>query len=730
MSASPSSSSSIADIQLTTSGYTLGYRSVDSCGSGCFARTEGFFLEYSVVAENRGEEEYSIGITDANSATFEENPCTMDIETVGILTASIYDKRDRLVQETTMNHCVYDQTQTGTAGSDGFSCDAGQVQGLSPGWSIDMTDADCTMLDFTDLSEGRYRVTVEWTHEDVPEIQYTNNMVEFNLVFRYDYEPNNVEQEAYQLGSLGSTDEILSSSLAEWDPCDWFTFDSDTGTLGSVVTIGTVSVRWLLGDSTLVGDSPSAAFEPGAYWVEICTESGALDYELSLLSVGACEVFDGCENGATCTNSENFFNYTCECPPGFYGFDCEFDEDVCITNPQCVYGDCTDGPGLEFTCDCDIGFGGELCEIDLDYCPERPCFNDGICVEGFGNETTCECTLDYVGELCETALPLCSTYNETGCPIGQCSICEHECIHRDLICEECPTLDEESCDAHNFCVSCDDYCISTDLGCGDYCFFDDIVVSSNPETDNLRYFEDTFVVQRGNRDCYISDESGKSAGWTVSDTQSSSSMCCEVLGTVTEDDTCTYGCGRSTSDYLSSNNIVNETCAIRCHSIETTTDECPTSLVYSTPIINRTSIQGTNFDSNEKNCIIHDGNKVASGYYAEAFNPGGVCCMRRGHFHGHMCAYGCPGEELSTSDYLAHTDMRNCLADCYGLNIDDDFFSVVFEDDGEDESAPMEPMRTSVPRQLLSRQEQVTAQKGSVKLQSVRQSLSNVKRVF
>jgi hypothetical protein len=72
--------------------------------------------------------------------------------------------------------------------------------------------------------------------------------------------------------------------------------------------------------------------------------------------------------------------YTCTCPDGFFGDNCETDEDYCLSSPCQNNGTCHDvmgGPG--YNCTCPTGYTGVNCEEDIDECAEGICENGGTC---------------------------------------------------------------------------------------------------------------------------------------------------------------------------------------------------------------------------------------------------------------------------------------------------------------------------------------------------------------
>ncbi|MFT3771512.1 MAG: calcium-binding EGF-like domain-containing protein [Minicystis sp.] len=92
-------------------------------------------------------------------------------------------------------------------------------------------------------------------------------------------------------------------------------------------------------------------------------------------NAGQCQNIDDCasnpcQNGGTCTDGVN--SYTCACPAGFTGTNCDINIDECASNP-CVHGTCTDGVN-SYTCACDSGWTGTNCDQPAG--PTCPCAAD------------------------------------------------------------------------------------------------------------------------------------------------------------------------------------------------------------------------------------------------------------------------------------------------------------------------------------------------------------------
>ena len=66
-----------------------------------------------------------------------------------------------------------------------------------------------------------------------------------------------------------------------------------------------------------------------------------------------------CQNGGNCTDGQGLNSYTCACPPGYSGVDCE-NNDVCMPNPCKNGGTCTNLLS-HFNCTCNPIYSGDDC---------------------------------------------------------------------------------------------------------------------------------------------------------------------------------------------------------------------------------------------------------------------------------------------------------------------------------------------------------------------------------
>ncbi|KAM4727675.1 neurocan core protein-like [Anableps anableps] len=75
------------------------------------------------------------------------------------------------------------------------------------------------------------------------------------------------------------------------------------------------------------------------------------------------------------------------------------DVEPCVTNP-CLHGGKCLPQGTGYSCYCPQGYAGENCEIDVDDCQSEPCENGGTCVDKI-DSFLCLCLPSYGGDTCE-----------------------------------------------------------------------------------------------------------------------------------------------------------------------------------------------------------------------------------------------------------------------------------------------------------------------------------------
>ncbi|XP_027131281.1 protein delta homolog 2 isoform X2 [Larimichthys crocea] len=124
-----------------------------------------------------------------------------------------------------------------------------------------------------------------------------------------------------------------------------------------------------------------------------------------------CSAQRPCRNGATCV-MEDSGEYTCVCPEGFYGRNCQLKTGPCHQrrSPCKNGGLCEDADGFaaELTCRCLAGFTGRRCETDVDDCLMRPCANGATCLDGV-NRFSCVCPTGFTGRFCTVNLDDCAS---------------------------------------------------------------------------------------------------------------------------------------------------------------------------------------------------------------------------------------------------------------------------------------------------------------------------------
>ncbi|GAV04933.1 hypothetical protein RvY_15133 [Ramazzottius varieornatus] len=164
-----------------------------------------------------------------------------------------------------------------------------------------------------------------------------------------------------------------------------------------------------------------------------------------------------CVNGGTCTNT-GLGSYTCDCPKGFTGANCEVRKDQCEVERCKNGGVCrATGPG-NFTCDCPEGFSGKHCDLRSKTCSDNPCKNEGLCRQHATKGYGCLCKAGFEGKHCEldrddcrtspcknggTCHDLLNSFSCT-CPAGYSgATCQHKTSTED--CSLSPCLNGGTC---------------------------------------------------------------------------------------------------------------------------------------------------------------------------------------------------------------------------------------------------------------------------------------------
>lgn len=117
-----------------------------------------------------------------------------------------------------------------------------------------------------------------------------------------------------------------------------------------------------------------------------------------------------CQNGGTCTQSSQ--TYSCACPAGTSGANCQVVADPCSPNP-CKGGGTCSANGAAHTCQCPAGRFGDKCQF-WDVCGSYGsslCLNGGTCTNkpGEWSPYSCECPDGYSGKNCQISSCQCAT---------------------------------------------------------------------------------------------------------------------------------------------------------------------------------------------------------------------------------------------------------------------------------------------------------------------------------
>lgn len=125
------------------------------------------------------------------------------------------------------------------------------------------------------------------------------------------------------------------------------------------------------------------------------------------LNGGTCSMLEsssvgnnGYVNGTESSSSKQHRSYRCTCPPGWRGRRCETTTKSCRDSP-CRHGaTCEDDSVRGYVCRCPPGYNGPDCELQIDDCTPNPCVNNGTCID-YINDYRCTCPAGFTGERCE-----------------------------------------------------------------------------------------------------------------------------------------------------------------------------------------------------------------------------------------------------------------------------------------------------------------------------------------
>uniref|UniRef100_A0A158Q7E6 Delta-like protein n=1 Tax=Elaeophora elaphi TaxID=1147741 RepID=A0A158Q7E6_9BILA len=118
-----------------------------------------------------------------------------------------------------------------------------------------------------------------------------------------------------------------------------------------------------------------------------------------------CTRHQPCRNNATCRNTGHGV-YTCECPDGYTGTNCETRVQNCSLQPCLNGATCVDMLGNNYTCICPKGFTGRYCQVAASSCSDSPCQNGASCMEIRG-VFSCRCLPGWTGTTCDIEIRPC-----------------------------------------------------------------------------------------------------------------------------------------------------------------------------------------------------------------------------------------------------------------------------------------------------------------------------------
>uniref|UniRef100_A0A8C9YVE4 Protein eyes shut homolog n=1 Tax=Sander lucioperca TaxID=283035 RepID=A0A8C9YVE4_SANLU len=117
--------------------------------------------------------------------------------------------------------------------------------------------------------------------------------------------------------------------------------------------------------------------------------------------------------------------YQCVCAAGWIGEFCQYVGDACLIKPNhCLNGaTCitTSQPSSppQYTCKCPLGFTGTNCETEINECDSSPCQHNGTCSDLLGHHK-CQCPTGFLGKNCEVDIDACALPNDACPPKTQC----------------------------------------------------------------------------------------------------------------------------------------------------------------------------------------------------------------------------------------------------------------------------------------------------------------------
>jgi hypothetical protein len=182
--------------------------------------------------------------------------------------------------------------------------------------------------------------------------------------------------------------------------------------------------------------------------VPVKKDSSELTARSTLTTGTDCEInIDDCDPNP-CLSGGNFTDlidgYSCMCPPGFVGENCETETTICTPDVRI----CPDGTSVFRDPDNNCEFF--LCPTNIDDCDPNPCLNGGTCTNG-ANNYTCTCAAGFEANNCETKVDDCDPnpcLNGGTCRDGVNSytiFCLSNCEINIDICNPNPCLKDGTC---------------------------------------------------------------------------------------------------------------------------------------------------------------------------------------------------------------------------------------------------------------------------------------------
>uniref|UniRef100_A0A8C3A642 Crumbs cell polarity complex component 2b n=1 Tax=Cyclopterus lumpus TaxID=8103 RepID=A0A8C3A642_CYCLU len=102
-----------------------------------------------------------------------------------------------------------------------------------------------------------------------------------------------------------------------------------------------------------------------------------------------------CQNAGTCVDIHDIGHW-CQCAAGYQGRNCEENINECQSDPCQNGAICKDGVNA-YQCFCVPGFQGYHCDLDINECASKPCQNNGTCLDEV-DHYRCDCAPGFKGK--------------------------------------------------------------------------------------------------------------------------------------------------------------------------------------------------------------------------------------------------------------------------------------------------------------------------------------------